>query len=138
MKSVEELIEDVNADSKKKSCFAAAELSNIGRMHIDKIEEIKYKYKLNDHNYSDYRSESGIFSFDDIDSKCIYFRYTDHWQYGGSCDETITIKIDDLISFDYNKFEEDIKSKKIKELRDNVFSLELQLEKNKKELNDLL
>lgn len=138
MKKIEELIKDVNADSRKKSCFAAAELSNIGKMHINKIKEIKSKYKLNEHNYSDYRSESGIFSFDNIDDKCIYFRYTDYWQYGGSCDETITIKIEDLISFDYNKFEEYIKSKKIKELKGNIASLELQLEKNKTELNNLL
>lgn len=135
MNMVEELIKNINSDSKKKASFAAAEITELSRDHIDRLEKIKKKYTLNETNYSDYQTGEGILCFDDLDEKNIYLNYSNHWSYGGYCNETITVRIKDLIDFDYKKFEEERKNKKIFNIKADILSKEMNIEKLKQELS---
>lgn len=138
MNNVNQLVKDLNSNSKKKSNNAEAELSNLAIIHLDKLEEIAHKFGKSWKNNSEYISGKGSLYYEDIYNETLSFRYKDYWQYGGKCDENISISISDLIEFNYEKYELDLKKQKIKELNNIIAGLELQIEKNKLELNKLL
>ena len=99
------LKKDLFSDSKKKSENANGELTKICRDHIDKLEDICSKYKSSRTNGSQYQTGKGFLSLEDFDEDNLYFIYTDNWQYGGHCKESITISFNDLINFNYEGYE---------------------------------
>jgi hypothetical protein len=133
---INKIIEKSYSDSKKTSCNAQAELTELAINHHNKLININSKYDKEYQKYSQYQIGKGSYYFENIDDKFIYVKYTDHWQYGGHCEETILIPLLDLISFDYLKYEINIKNESIIQIQNDINSnkskiklLKLKLEK---------
>lgn len=144
MKNSKDLLELLDAYSNTDSISSIRNIEesivDICCDYLDKLVDCYNAYWDGSDNgfpYESYNKEFGGLSFRSYGDKTINLRYRDSWSYGGSLDEYYSIPVEDIISFDSEKIHDELKNKKLRQLRQQLVSLQAQTDKCANQIKEL-